>query len=610
VNILFVNYGDFTTNSLNHIGIFANALIKEGHDCIIAVPNFKESINAIPDPLFTAATYNELLQKPNYFKDGKSADIIHAWTPRELVRTFVIEYQIKAHAKLIIHLEDNEDFLLSAWLKTPLNEIKKVSNLLLSEKGTPALSHPRRARAFMRAADAITYITGSLKEFIPVNLMSMELTPGIDFDLYTTPQRDLSLKKEIGIPESDKVIVFTGSNTFANEADIKELYLAIELLNKRNIPTTLVRTGFVLEDFKRVLPSTAHRHVIELGFVEKTKLPHLLALADVLIQPGKVDPFNKYRLPSKLPEFLSSHRPVILPPTNIGLELVDGRDALFLQEGTAHEIATLCHKLFISPELSQSLADNALNYARKRFNLNQITTSLFNFYKTILEIKSSVEKTSHLAMNQNELTLASRGLVQSLDEGPLKIQAIELSELIEDLVSDQEVNARLIKKLNNDAELSATHIKNLEILIANHVKHNSTQEIQLKAQSKLIADLNDDVLRLENETIKLNETLKHKSEIADQALAKITHLESAITNLNMALSNKSEVADKALSQLEESTQTLISYKNAVLNREQELTVAIEKIQADLALKDRKIASIKNSFSWKISAPLRIFKSDN
>jgi hypothetical protein len=38
VNILFVNYGDFTSNSLNHIGAFANRLTLLGLACVVAVP--------------------------------------------------------------------------------------------------------------------------------------------------------------------------------------------------------------------------------------------------------------------------------------------------------------------------------------------------------------------------------------------------------------------------------------------------------------------------------------------------------------------------------------------------------------------------------------------
>ena len=52
LNILFVNYGDFTTNSLNHIGGFANTLCAAGHACVVAVPDRKETLQHIVTPLF------------------------------------------------------------------------------------------------------------------------------------------------------------------------------------------------------------------------------------------------------------------------------------------------------------------------------------------------------------------------------------------------------------------------------------------------------------------------------------------------------------------------------------------------------------------------------
>ena len=90
MNILFVNYGDFTTNSLNHIGGFANTLCAAGHACIVAVAKDKETVAHIPSPLFIAATYAELLARPGLFPDGKPAELIHAWTPREGVRKFTV----------------------------------------------------------------------------------------------------------------------------------------------------------------------------------------------------------------------------------------------------------------------------------------------------------------------------------------------------------------------------------------------------------------------------------------------------------------------------------------------------------------------------------------
>jgi hypothetical protein len=61
VNILFVNYGDFTTNSLNHIGGFARVLAEEGHSCAVAVPSGKDTLSAVTNPAFTAVLCDEVL---------------------------------------------------------------------------------------------------------------------------------------------------------------------------------------------------------------------------------------------------------------------------------------------------------------------------------------------------------------------------------------------------------------------------------------------------------------------------------------------------------------------------------------------------------------------
>ena len=66
------------------------------------------------------------------------------------------------------------------------------------------------------------------------------------------------------------------------------------------------------------------------------------------------DDFNRYRLPSKLPEFLAMGRPVMLPHCNIGHDLEDGEDALLLERGDAIEIAERLEQLIADRELARA----------------------------------------------------------------------------------------------------------------------------------------------------------------------------------------------------------------------------------------------------------------
>ena len=55
----------------------------------------------------------------------------------------------------------------------------------------------------------------------------------------------------------------------------------------------------------------AAEYTQSLGFIEdRHRIADILCLADVLIQPGRPDPFNDLRFPSKLPEFFAMGKPV------------------------------------------------------------------------------------------------------------------------------------------------------------------------------------------------------------------------------------------------------------------------------------------------------------
>lgn len=470
VNILFVNYGDFTTNSLNHIGGFANELCTLGNACIVAVPKGKSTLRVIPGPLFIPATYDEILAKSVVFPDGRAADVIHAWTPREVVRRFVLDYQRQVHARLIIHLEDNEDFLLSTWFGRPISLLGELSEAEFAENAPQALSHPRRYRQFLSAADGVTVIVESLRQFVPKEVPSAVLPPGVDPNLYHPRIPDQNLRKELGLRDDERVIVFTGSNTFANEPEMRELYVAVSLLNSRGIPTRLVRAGYNSPTFQAALPEALKTHVLDLGFQEKSKLPDLIALADVLVQPGRAGPFNDFRLPSKLPEFFASGKPVILPASNIGMVVRDGVDAILLRTGEPEEIADACERVFKDPELAEALGKQAVAFAGDRFNLTSTVKHLSQFYRKISKQTPHAGSTATISGEESEVTLALRALASHSDEPKAAAIAADLAPLVAEL--ERQTSRRGLSsvpensKARNDYELTRQHADNLEKLLA------------------------------------------------------------------------------------------------------------------------------------------------
>lgn len=432
MNLLFVNYGDFTSNSLNHIGAFANRLTLRGHACVVAVPENPETISVIHEPLFTPVTFARALEHQPVFPDRRPADIVHAWTPRENVREFTLQYLRTApSAALIIHLEDNEAFLIESFAHESLENLRLRSDEELAARLSPQLSHPIRFRNFLRIAHGASYITDRLREFIPEGKPAHRLLPGIDPALYRPQPADLAIRTELGLLPHEKLLVFTGSTTFANLADVRTLLLAVRLINERGTPCKLVRTGINPPELAAELAALGGDHVIDRGFVPKTELGPLLALADVLVQPGTADAFNDYRLPSKIPEFLCAGRPVVLPRANIAHDMEDGRHALLLTAGTPAEIADACLRVFSDAALAQRLSGGAVEFARTHFDLTANTAGLLAFYEQTkakarpIFSDPTMPASEDVLVVEGDVALRMRAKEQTIARGKEQLRALQ-----------------------------------------------------------------------------------------------------------------------------------------------------------------------------------------
>jgi glycosyltransferase involved in cell wall biosynthesis len=380
VNILFVNHGDFRTNSINHIAPFATRLYELGHNCTVAVPERPETAADLPGRSFGTACFAEVLARGSVFADGNPADLIHCWTPREIIRDFAIQCLRKHPARLVVHLEDNELHISSLYAGKSINQLAVLTDSELSAALPRHLSHPIRHRSFLRMATGITVITPRLAELVPDNRPAHLLCPGLDFLELPPRHTSVNLRRELGISAQEKVIVYPGALSFATADGICSLIGAIRLLNSRNATCKLIRTGPPNPAHSAKITEQLGPLFLDLGYVSRNRIAALLSIADVLIQPGTTDDFNDYRLPSKVPEFLASGRPVILPATNIGAELTDGLNALLLRTGTSEEIAQRCQEVFNNPHLAERLGAAGRKFALERFDLKSNTAKLLDFY--------------------------------------------------------------------------------------------------------------------------------------------------------------------------------------------------------------------------------------
>jgi glycosyltransferase involved in cell wall biosynthesis len=363
-NVVFVSHCDFTGNSALHVLAIASELYRRGRSPLIAVPGDATNVEEVAaPPPFPVLTYDDALAGRMRFPDGVGPDLVHAFTPRELVREVTVELVRQYRCPYLVHLEDNDEVVLSGELGgADISTLRALPLPVLDGLVRPRQLHPLRGGRFLNCAAGITVLIDRLLEIVPDGIPVAVVHAGFD-EAVLEPRRPRDeVRTELGLGPEDLAIVYTGNVHSLNRDEMRELYQAVADLRARGSRIVLVKTGWGSAVAAASFPPLG-TGLRDLGWVPRELIPDLLSAADVLVQPGGPNPFNDYRFPSKLPEYLAAGRPVVLPRTNVGLELEDGVDAVLLERGDASEIAAAVQRLEADPGLRERLGRHGREFA-------------------------------------------------------------------------------------------------------------------------------------------------------------------------------------------------------------------------------------------------------
>jgi glycosyltransferase involved in cell wall biosynthesis len=356
-NVLLVSHCDFTGNSALHAYSIAQELHQQAFSPAVAVPQDARSIEDIGDPPFPVVTYRDTRRGRLRFPNGAGIDLIHAMTPREHVRRFTLELAQAHGCGYVVHLEDNETTLV------------------------PRRCHPLRAPEFLAGASAITVVTEQLLELKPDHVPGVVTWPGFDEAVLSPRRAPAAVRARLGLGDRHLVVAYTGNIGETNLEDIRALYLAVAQLRKAGYEAVLVRTGWRFVPRSRLPRLDAG--LLDLGWVARAHVPDLLAAADILVQPGSRSAFNDYRFPAKLPDFLVSGRPVVLPRTNIGLHLEDSVEAVLLDGGEPQEIFEKVAFLADDPTLRTKIGQRGQAFALRELRWSSSVGRIIELYRRL-----------------------------------------------------------------------------------------------------------------------------------------------------------------------------------------------------------------------------------
>ncbi|NET76672.1 tetratricopeptide repeat protein [Okeania sp. SIO1F9] len=386
LNALFVLYGNIDSNGGYHAQLHATRLLEQGVDCLFAVPDSSDNEDVLRRSLHNLSNPVRILAYSDFsipglrlpFANGGGPDVIHAWTPREVVRKCVEKLLKQYSCPLVIHLEDNEEYLTAAKVGRPFAELSKLPEAELNRIIPGDRYHPIKGKAFLNRAQGLTMIIETLKGFNIGNVPELVLAPPVDESLFYPRPINQELRRSLGILEGHVVLAYTGNVHSGNRDEVGELYQAVEILNQQGCPTVLLRSGLNGEGME--VESWGGSYEKYLGWVEREQVPEILAAADVLVQPGVPGEFNDRRIPSKLLEYFAMGRPVVLPKSNLGLRVSHGREGYVLARYDAKGIAGAVQEIKTDRELARRLSDGAVDFYLSQLEQGLMGTKLNDFY--------------------------------------------------------------------------------------------------------------------------------------------------------------------------------------------------------------------------------------
>ena len=376
---------------------FGLELSRRGHRVLIAIRGNPESIRAevsgdLPDGL-EILSYRYL----GPWVDRKAVtrarafepDVVHVFSPRSpVVRTHRRMYGDQVAS--VVAFEDDE-WGLASFAGRPIREVvKRVVGRCLALAYPPAwpFVNRRSLRWVTVHGNVLHAITPALAREVEGRLgRSCEVLGPVHPSAITEEKVD-SPTPSFGFDKDRHLLVFTGAVFSAHIEDFRLMLASLALLNQRGLDPLLVHAGLAAERFD--LDSWARQAGIReggfrsLGYLSSAEIHALLARADVLIQPGIPNEFNRLRLPSKLQTYLASGTPTVTYAHGAGELLEDRKEVLKTYGPGPEELADRIEELLGNSRLRQTLTLNAPDAAKRLFGVEENTNALERLYREAL----------------------------------------------------------------------------------------------------------------------------------------------------------------------------------------------------------------------------------
>jgi colanic acid biosynthesis glycosyl transferase WcaI len=233
------------------------------------------------------------------------------------------------------------------------------------------------AKFLYRACDHLVVVTPAFKDYLTANWgVSPEkisiVENGVEIELFSPGEGD-AIRRELGL-EGKFVVSYIGTLGMAHGLDTL-LDTAQELLGSASAVTfLLVGEGAEKQNLRDMAGRRGLNNVIFLDQRPRAQMPGIIRASDACLVMLRKKEIFKTVIPTKLLEFMSCGRPVILAVGGQAREIVEtARGGLCIEPENAEALAKAIEKLRSAPADGQRLGNNGRRWIVQ--HLSRVTTA-------------------------------------------------------------------------------------------------------------------------------------------------------------------------------------------------------------------------------------------
>lgn len=352
-------------------------------------------------------------------------EVIHLFGSRTRPQRVALEAMVLTDAVLAVQVEDEDAFIYASQTRIAPDNLTRLDRPVVAPADVAAfmagadwahtlaaLDDPEfdrwvepllRAICF-RLAAGVTAIWSPLAERLGAEFgrPTMVLPPSVEPDAFSqatpTPQERAATLEKRGL-DPQSLVFFTGGRTYGYSDAFRIFLRALNLLRQETgAALSLVVTGVEGEHALRAArdgldPAIGFR---DLGRSSDADYLAMLGACDVVCSPGADDPFDEYRLPSRLTRAMAWGKPVLTPASGFGRSLEHGLNAI-LTEGADPAAWAERMRSLLDAGRRAAIGAAARDFALRHFEAERVSGELAAFLADVAAKRRAGETGGGLA---------------------------------------------------------------------------------------------------------------------------------------------------------------------------------------------------------------------